>query len=40
MNGATYDAVTATIFAVVMTVFIFIIGSLIPNEPNREGEAH
>lgn len=40
MNGVGYDFVSASIFGVVTTILIYAISVIIPNEPNREGEAH
>lgn len=33
MQSATYDFVTASVVAVIVTVLIIVLGSLIPNEP-------
>jgi uncharacterized membrane protein len=39
MSGASYDLTTGTILAVVTTILIFILSTIIPNEPS-EHEAH
>jgi hypothetical protein len=33
MQGATYNFATASIFSLVFTVLVFLIGALIPNDP-------
>ena len=40
MNGTTYDFNTGTILAVIVTVLIFVVSLIIPNDPVEDHGAH
>lgn len=40
MGGATYDFRTATIISVVVTILVYIVGAILPNEPVEDSHHH
>lgn len=40
MIGTTYDFVTGSILAVLTTILVFVISTVIPNEPNGKEGLH
>jgi hypothetical protein len=40
MTGATFDFVTGSILAVIVTVLLFVVSAIIPNDPVDHHSAH
>lgn len=40
MTGATFDLVTGSILAVIVTVLLFVVSVIIPNDPVDHHSAH
>ncbi|GKU81775.1 YjzD family protein [Niallia sp. NCCP-28] len=40
MNGSSFSLSTGFILSIIFTVLVFVLGAIIPNEPNREESAH
>jgi hypothetical protein len=40
MTGATFDFVTGSILAIIVTVLLFVVSAIIPNDPVDHHSAH
>ncbi|PKG25522.1 YjzD family protein [Niallia nealsonii] len=40
MNGNSFSLGTGFILSIIFTVLVFVLGAIIPNEPNHKESAH